>query len=98
MSEKKMNREQILQTATQYITTDRRATHGDAEENFDNVADLWSWWMDQRDRCVFNGFDVAMLMVLFKIARIKGNPDHADSFIDAAGYLALAGEIQCAER
>lgn len=93
-----MNREEILSTASQYITKDRDATHGDAEDNFENVADLWSWWMDGRDRCVFNGFDVAIMMVLFKIARIKGNPDHVDSYVDAAGYLAIAGEIQCMER
>lgn len=93
-----MNREQILSIATQYITKDRDATHGDAEDNFENVADLWNWWMHGREKCNFNGFDVAMLMVLFKLARIKSNPDHVDSFVDAAGYLALAGEIQCMER
>jgi hypothetical protein len=93
-----MNREEILQTASQYITKDRDATHGDAEDNFDNVADLWSWWMHGREICTVNGFDVAMMMTLFKIARIKGNPDHVDSYVDANGYLALAGEIQCMER
>ena len=93
-----MNREEILQTASQYITKDRDATHGDAEDNFENVASLWIWWMYGRDRCVFNGLDVAIMMVLFKIARIKGNPDHVDSYVDAAGYLAIAGEIQCIER
>jgi hypothetical protein len=39
-----------------------------------------------------------MMMTLFKIARIKGNPTHVDSYVDAAGYLAIAGEIQCMER
>jgi hypothetical protein len=51
-----------------------------------------------RETPTFNDFDVAMMMTLFKIARIKGNPDHIDSYIDAAGYLAIAGEIQCMER
>jgi len=92
-----MNREQILSIATQYITQDRAATHGNAEDNFDNVAELWSWWM-QGSETYFNGFDVAVMMALFKLARIKGNPDHLDSYVDAAGYLAIAGEIQCAER
>ena len=93
-----MNREQILSTAIQYVTKDRAATHGDAEDSFDNIADLWSWWMDGRERCVFNGLDVAMMMVFFKLARIKGNPGHLDSFVDGAGYLAIAGEIACMER
>jgi hypothetical protein len=93
-----MNREQILSTATQYITKDRAATHGNAEDTFSNIGDLWGWWMEGREIPTFNDFDVAIMMTLFKIARIKGNPDHIDSYIDGAGYLALAGEIQCMER
>ena len=93
-----MNREQILSTASQYITKDRNATHGDAEDNFKNVADLWNWWLHGREMCTVNGFDIAMLMVLFKLARIKGNDSHVDSYVDAAGYLAIAGEIACMER
>ena len=53
--------------------------------------------MHGREICTVNGFDIAIMMTLFKIARIKGNPDHVDSYVDAAGYLALAGEIQCME-
>jgi hypothetical protein len=37
--------------------------------------------------------DVAMLMGLFKDARIKVNLDHVDSYVDGCGYRALAGEI-----
>lgn len=36
--------------------------------------------------------DVAMMMALLKVARIKAG-DKADSFIDLAGYAACAGEI-----
>ena len=90
-----MNREKILQKAIKYITKDRNATHGDAEDNFDNVADLWNWWMHGREICTVNGFDVAIMMTLFKLARIRSNTEHIDSYVDAAGYLALAGEIKC---
>jgi hypothetical protein len=93
-----MNREEILQTAIQYITKDRDATHGNAEDNFDNVAELWSWWLHGREIYTINGFDVALMMTLFKIARIKANPSHVDNYEDGAGYLALAGEIACMER
>ena len=93
-----MNREEILKTAIQYVTKDRAATHGDAEDNFDNIADLWSWWLHGREIYVINGFDVAVMMTLFKIARIKANPSHVDSYVDGAGYLAIAGEIACMER
>ena len=93
-----MNREEILNTASQYITKDRAATHGDAETNFENIADLWSWWMYGREIYTINQFDVAVMMTLFKIARIKANPSHVDSYVDGAGYLAIAGEIACMER
>jgi len=93
-----MNREEILKTASQYVTKDRATTHGDAEDNFDNIADLWSWWLHGREIYAINGFDVAVMMTLFKIARIKANPSHVDSYVDGAGYLAIAGEIACMER
>ena len=93
-----MNREEILSTAIQYSTKDRAATHGNAEDNFDNVADLWSWWLHGREIYAINGFDVGIMMALFKIARIKGNIGYLDNYVDGAAYLALAGEIACMER
>jgi hypothetical protein len=84
-----MNRTEILTTANEYITKDRAATHGNAENNFQNIADLWSAYM----KTDVTAHDVAMLMTLFKVGRIKTNPTHKDSTIDACGYLALAGEI-----
>jgi hypothetical protein len=32
-------------------------------------------------------------MMLLKVARIKGNTRHLDSWLDAAGYAAIGGEI-----
>ena len=37
--------------------------------------------------------DVAMMMTLLKVARIKTGHYKADSYIDACGYLAFAAEI-----
>lgn len=93
-----MNREEILQTAIRYVTKDRAATHGNAESSFEEIAILWQWWLHGREVCEVDSLDVAMMMTLFKIARIKGNPGHLDSFVDGAGYLAIAGEIACMER
>jgi len=31
-------------------------------------------------------------MTLLKVARIRGNPNHADNFVDGAGYMACAAE------
>ena len=37
-----MSRDMILDKAKQYVTKDRANTHGDAERNFDQIAELWS--------------------------------------------------------
>ena len=84
-----MNRTDILDAARQAITVDRAATHGEAENTFPDIAGLWS---------VLFGIDitaaqVAQAMVLFKVARMKANPGHADNYTDAVGYAAIAGEL-----
>lgn len=88
-----MNRTDILEAASQCITVDRAATHGDAENSFGLIAAYWAAHLDAE----VSAHDVAVMMTLFKLARIKGNPLHADSYVDAAGYTALAGEIAAGE-
>jgi hypothetical protein len=39
-------RSEILDTAREYVTQDRAATHGDAERNFNLIADYWSAHLD----------------------------------------------------
>ena len=94
-----MNRDYILNKAIQCITVDRAATHGDAEDSFSEIAKLWSWWIDNRTipEAELLPEDVSMMMALFKIGRIAGNPTHYDNYVDLAGYTALAGEISMQE-
>ena len=84
-----MNRADILNAAREAITVDRAATHGDAESSFGLIAAYWSAHLDHPVSAV----DVATMMALFKLARVKGNPRHLDSWIDAAGYSAIGGEL-----
>ena len=84
-----MNRSEILKEADRIITVDRNATHGDAEDSFTLIAQMWSTYLGTP----ISASDVAMLMVLFKAARFRGNPGHTDNAVDIAGYAALAGEI-----
>ena len=90
-----MNRDDILHEAMHCINVDRAATHGDAEDSFSEIAKLWDWFLQNRPvpEAELLPEDVAMMMTLFKIARISGNSQHDDNFIDLAGYCALAGEI-----
>lgn len=88
-----MNRSQILDTAKEYITKDRAATHGDAESNFGLIAAYWSAHLNKN----ISAHDVAVMMTLMKLARAKANPKHADNWIDGCGYLACGGEIATGE-
>ena len=83
-----MKREEILDTAKQYVTVDRAATHGGAEDSFGTIARFWSAYLDH----TISEADVCAMMVLLKVARVKGNPTHIDNWIDAAGYAAIGGE------
>ncbi len=84
-------RSSVLDTAKQYVTKDREATHGDMENNFEAVAMLW----EQYFNCEwsFSPVDVAVMMALLKIARLKSNKDNPDNYIDTCGYMACAGEL-----
>jgi len=92
-------RETILDTAKQYVSHDRAADHGEAENNFANIAGHWTWWLQERlkDDETITAYDVAQMMVGFKQARMKHNRKHSDSAIDLCGYGALAGEIGARE-
>ena len=84
-----MNRTEILEAAKQAVTVDRAATHGDAESNFGLIAAYWSAHLDAE----VTPEDVAVMMTLLKLARVRSNPAHVDSWVDGCGYLACGGEI-----
>ena len=84
-----MNRTEILEAAKQAVIVDRAATHGDAERNFGLTATYWSAHLDAE----VTPEDVAVMMTLLKLARIRSNPAHVDSWVDGCGYIACGGEI-----
>lgn len=86
-------RADILDTAKEYVTKDRAATHGDAEDNFSLIAGHWTWWLGDRLLEPLTAYDVAQMMVGFKQARARGNPSNIENAIDAVGYSCIAGEI-----
>ena len=90
---KAMDRSAILDTAKGYVTKDRAATHGDAERNFGLIAAYWAAHLDHP----VTASDVAVMMTLLKLARIKSNPANGDNWIDGCGYLACGGEIALGE-
>lgn len=85
-----MGRAAVLDTAKDYVTRDRAADHGDMEDNFRTIA---SYWNTHLGIDFIEPQDVAVMMTLLKIARIRQNEKHLDNWIDACGYMACGGEI-----
>ena len=83
-------RADILDTAKEYVTKDRAADHGDMEDNFLTIAAYWNTHLGIHS---IGPQDVAVMMTLLKLARIKQNEKHLDNWIDACGYMACGGEI-----
>lgn len=91
-----MTRTDILNTAAEYVTRDRAATHGDAEDNFRRIADLWNAYLEPEAH--ITATDVAVMMILLKAARIASNDSNPDNWIDIAGYAACGGEIATGDK
>lgn len=84
-----MKRDEILAAAHVCVCGEREEDYGTPEDSFALIARLWNAYLGDN---VTDAHDVAMMMALLKVARIrKGNK--ADNYMDLAGYAACAGEI-----
>ena len=80
----------LLAEASELIHGDRAKDYGDAKESFAHIAALWSAYT----KTTISPQDVAMMMSLLKMSRAKHSGfTHRDSFVDMAGYVALASDI-----
>lgn len=93
--EQKLNtREGILDQAKKCVCGQREQDYGTPESNFKLIADLWNDYLKkERSSIVVDAKDVAMMMAIMKIARIRNGGGSGDSFVDLAGYAACGGEI-----
>ncbi len=84
-----MKNDDILNIASQLVNNDRNDQHGDMTTNHINIAKLWSAYKGVE----FTAHEVAVMMALLKIARTKIGKVNPDDYVDACGYLGIAGEI-----
>lgn len=84
-----MTRAETLDKAKKCVCGQRENDYGSPEDNFLTIAKLWSAYKDVD----FSANDVAMMMALLKIARIRTGTATEDSFVDLAGYAACGAEI-----
>jgi hypothetical protein len=89
-----MDRNQTLLEAGRAIK-DRGEQYGRAHDLFDLIAQRWRLTVLQRHKIDLSltREDVGLMMVELKLARMLANPSHADSAIDAVGYLSLLNEF-----
>jgi hypothetical protein len=81
--------ESILEEAQRLIHGDRNKNYGHPRENFADISALFSGYLGVE----ITNIDVANLMILVKIARVKGTGYHRDSFTDIAGYAGCVERI-----
>ena len=81
-------REKILEEAKKIICEDRNKQYGEPEDNFACIAELWTFYLGLE----LDVYDVGMLMVLFKLARLISGTYKRDSLVDLIGYAACAAE------
>lgn len=83
-----MKRLEILGKAGEVIAKDRNTTHGEPENSFGDIANLWGAYLDRH----FKQEDVAIMLALLKVARLKHNVSNEDNWLDAIGYFACGYE------
>ena len=89
----------VLHLASDIINGDRKNTYGKANDSFKRIADYWTVYLQHKYGSMtleieleITPNDVAMLMVLFKLAR-EENKHHKDNIVDMCGYLQLYNDL-----
>ena len=97
MADLNINREFILREALKIVNGDREQSYGNAEDNFDRIADLWRAYLHAKipqHYVNLTGIDVANMMILLKLARTITGTGKMDNWIDIAGYAACGGAVE----
>lgn len=96
-----LSRTAVLDTAKELITGPREQEYGTPQANFEAIAAMWNVMLAGKLKsvgdCPISAVDVALCMVAVKMARARVTPEKGDTYIDMAGYAALAAELAGAE-
>lgn len=85
----------ILTKANELIHGQRENDYGHPSINLQKIADVWSVLLLEKLDEDLTAADVCGLMAALKLVRAaKENWTHADSIIDAAGYLGLIDRLK----
>jgi uncharacterized protein YmfQ (DUF2313 family) len=86
----------ILAIAEGLVNGQRQQDYGDKLQNFSQISMLWQGYLAMKlgPDARITPEDVAMMMMLVKMARLAKSPDHLDSLVDIAGYARCMDMLQ----
>lgn len=82
-------RSEVLRTAERLVNHERNSQYDEPSADFKRTAAMWSGYLG----VPIAMHDVAAMMALLKVARIRHAPQHADSWCDLAGYAACGYDV-----
>jgi hypothetical protein len=100
-----MKAAEMLNATAGMVGGQRAEDYGDKYVNHMRIAKLWTMWLNERrpdwlsedeqkePEIQITPYDVAMMMLLVKVARLMHSPGHQDCHIDIAGYASVMEEI-----
>lgn len=90
-------RREVLKRIEECVCKDRQNSYGDAEDNFQNIADFWTVHLRTRgllkEGAVVTSLDAAAMQDLVKDARRAANIEYPDNWVDGGGYNTCGGGI-----
>ena len=86
------NAKQILTTSIDIIGS-RAEEYGDASQSFSRASTIASTMLDK----TITAYDVSIVLMAVKMARIAQNKTHMDSYVDLAAYTAFAAQFSNAK-
>lgn len=78
----------LLDEAKKIITGERQDAYGSPEDSFALIGSLWGAYLGR----AITPREVADMMMLFKVARLKGQKPTRDTYRDIAGYAGIAAD------
>jgi hypothetical protein len=88
-------RQLALEEAIGLTVGSRDKEYGPPIVNLTQAANLVKAYIGDRQMNSFTAVDMAAVNILIKLSRLANNPNHKDSWVDAAAYAAIG--LECAE-
>ena len=89
-----MTRRELLQHAEELVYGDREGQYGTPMNMMTRIAEYWTTFLGFEADIALTAHDVAAMMILIKVARMKGSGATVDTWADIAGYAAIGAEVQ----